>query len=907
MFSLTDLCYNGYNEIQTEFKPYDGANFTVMKKLDNVLLPTNKKFCLLVIALVFIACVSCFAVHRVYEVLLEYDDEQNLSETAMAASIVNERVNSRLIQLRALAFTPTSDKSGVTNYERLQRLRERAAEMGYLRFSITNTDGLSVTTDGKTFNVGDEPQFRRASSSFSTTSSIFQDRLTDGRGVKTDIIVMEVPMYKGANIIGTLAAAMKINEAVRLLDDIDIKYSGAGLFLIDSHSRVIACSDVDPESGIKANCSGLVYNYLSNLLSRKEQAAIAVRLHEKKDSAFLYKSRRDRLCLSFAPLSATDGWMLVSVSSNKGIRTSQMSIMLRFVIAVLTLILVLVLIMAYLYVMHWKYLRILKFTRVFMDSTSVYPLSITSGGDVRYCEDDFRRFLGLPAEKGPFNFRELMNENQTVFPLDSLKAGDSVRIMLRKKSGGRAMYLMIEVLEDGREGPVSALAIDVTGDELTQEKLLALAYKDRTTGLPNGDSLALKVEEMSARCREKPFSCACLFIDVTDSHRIVEIFSEGAYKNMLVEAADRLRPIADEFSAPLYHVKRDEFVMVLESYCDRATPEYVCSRVRKAFAMPFSSADSRFGINCRTGIVICSEYERGEPVSAGDMFRYGEIALARAKGAQDCSFTLDDESYDAAARQIELEYDLSQALKREELLLYYQPIYNAARDTITGAEALLRWKSKKHGMVPPDKFIPMAEKNGYIVGIGDFVIRSSLAAAARFQDLGVTLEFNVSSVQLMQVNFAEDLVSKFQRSGVRRGSVGIEITESCFLSDADNVGCKLAAIRKAGLNVLIDDFGSGYSSLSYLRDIPANYLKIDKSFISGIDTSESLKAIVSGTCSVGRAVGMKIIAEGVETPGQLEAVVQCGCSLIQGFYIARPMPEEDFINFIQQFNNARKG
>ena len=143
--------------------------------------------------------------------------------------------------------------------------------------------------------------------------------------------------------------------------------------------------------------------------------------------------------------------------------------------------------------------------------------------------------------------------------------------------------------------------------------------------------------------------------------------------------------------------------------------------------------------------------------------------------------------------------------------------------------------------------------------------------------------------------------------GVRRGSVGIEITESCFLSDADNVGCKLAAIRKAGLNVLIDDFGSGYSSLSYLRDIPANYLKIDKSFISGIDTSESLKAIVSGTCSVGRAVGMKIIAEGVETPGQLEAVVQCGCSLIQGFYIARPMPEEDFINFIQQFNNARKG
>lgn len=182
---------------------------------------------------------------------------------------------------------------------------------------------------------------------------------------------------------------------------------------------------------------------------------------------------------------------------------------------------------------------------------------------------------------------------------------------------------------------------------------------------------------------------------------------------------------------------------------------------------------------------------------------------------------------------------------------------------------------------------------------------SALAAAARFQQLGVALEFNVSLVQFMQIGFAEKLIDKFARSGLKRGSAGIEITESCFLNDAGGVSGKLSLIRDAGLSVLIDDFGSGYSSLSYLKDIPANYLKIDKSFIDGIENSESLMAIVSSAGSVARAVGMEVIAEGVETASQLGAVVQCGCSLIQGFFIARPMPEEAFIEFTKQFNKGK--
>ena len=876
-----------------------------MKKLDRALLPTNKKFGLFIAVLALVACASFFAVKRVYSEFLEYDDQQNRSEAVMAASIVNERINSRLLQLRAMAYTPGTDRGMLNTAEKLARLRERAREMGYLRFAVTNTEGLSITTDGKTLNTGTEPQFLRASSSFAATSPIFKDRLTDAAGVRNNIIVLEVPMFKGANIIGTLSAAMKASSASLMLDDIYIRYSGAGLFLIDSNFMVIACSDISQDSLLKKGSGRLLYYYLSDILSTDEQASIARTLRGGlADNVYLYTPKRGGLCLSFAPLPASDGWALVSVSSSSGIRDSQISLLMRFGSAFFLMVLLLVATTAYLYVIHWKYLRVMKFTRIFMDSSSVYFLSITRSGEIRYCEEDFRSFLGLPADGRPFSLAELAGPGQTTFPLSSLTAGSSFRVMI-KKMGGGTLYLMLELIEDGSGDTVPALAIDVTGDEVTQEKLLNLAYKDRTTGLPNSYNFALKVEELSARCREKSFTCAVVFIDVTDSHRIVELFSEGAYSHIMAEVANRLRAIAEQLSAPLYCLKREEFALLLVNYADSEEPQRLCAKIRESFAVPFSSADSKFAVNCRTGVIICSEYERGEPISTGEMFRYGEIALARAKGSQNGSFTLDDQTYETVASQLELEYDLSQALKRGELSLFFQPIYSAQKDIIVGAEALLRWHSARHGQVPPDQFIPLAEKNGYINKIGDFVTDSALAAAARFQQLGVALEFNVSLVQFMQIGFAEKLIDKFARNGLKRGSAGIEITESCFLNDAGGVSGKLSLIRDAGLSVLIDDFGSGYSSLSYLKDIPANYLKIDKSFIDGIENSESLMAIVSSAGSVARAVGMEVIAEGVETASQLGAVVQCGCSLIQGFFIARPMPEEAFIEFTKQFNKGK--
>ena len=877
-----------------------------MKKLDRAFIPNNRTFALFVIMLALLGCASYLAVQRTHAMFAQFDDEQSRSETMMAASIVNERINSRLLQLQALAYVPKTDKSGAAAREKLDRLRDRAAEMGYLRFTITDTSGHGITTDGQTLNTGAEDQFRRASSSFATVSAVMTDRLRDADGNRNKIIVFEVPMYRGADIIGTLSASMKLSDAERLLSDIDIKYSGAGLYLIDSNSRVIVSSNVMPGSMVKTGSGLFLFHYLDGILPAEEQSDVT---HELRGGLggdiALYNTEDGKRCLAFAALNAADGsWKLVSVSSTSGIRAYQTSMFLRFGAAFFAIVLILLAILASLYIVHWKYRRIIKFTRIFMDSTSVYPLTLTSGGCVRYCEDDFRSFLGLPADKTQYSLKDLMSCEQQIFPLASVKAGDSFRISLKKPSDGEMRYLMIEILEvKGLEA--SALAFDVTGDELMQEHLLSLAYKDRATGLPNSESFALRIEQMSGRCVEKPFSCACLFIYITDSNRIVEIFSEGAYRGVIAEAAGRLKAIADEFSSQLYCLKRDEFALITENYAEVASPEYICDRIKKVFAIPFSAADSRFGVSCRTGIVICSEFERGEAISAGDMFRYGEIALGKAKGTQEGTFILDDESYYAAARQIELEYDLSQALKRGEMSLYYQPIYNVEKDTITGAEALLRWESDRHGMVPPDILIPMAEKNGYINRIGDFVIESALAAAIRFQEMGVDLEFNVSSVQLLQIGFEEDLAARFRRSGIEHGRVGMEITESCFLNEADHIRDKLLYIRKAGINVLIDDFGSGYSSLSYLRDVPANYIKIDRSFVSGIETSENLQAIVTSACCLGKASGMKVIVEGVETAQQLEIVVKCGGSLIQGYYIARPICETDFVKFVERFNKDK--
>jgi EAL domain-containing protein (putative c-di-GMP-specific phosphodiesterase class I) len=326
-----------------------------------------------------------------------------------------------------------------------------------------------------------------------------------------------------------------------------------------------------------------------------------------------------------------------------------------------------------------------------------------------------------------------------------------------------------------------------------------------------------------------------------------------------------------------------------------------------SFAIPFPLGDAPYEVSCRIGLVACTEYLRGEQISPGDMLRYGELAGRLAKKTQGV-FRLDMESYLSAMKELDMEVVLINSIKNCELKVVYQPVYSYGPDRITSVEALIRWENERYGNVPPSTFIAIAERCGFINQLGDFVIDASLDLASKLCSEGrdIRVNFNVSSLQFSQSSFAEKLTEKFRSRGLPRESAGLEITESYLCGDASDFIEKLEMIRKEGIMVSIDDFGTGYSSLSYLKDLPIDFIKIDRSFIKGIDRSEKHLNLFKSITALAGSIGVEVVAEGVETEDQLEAVLKCRCSHIQGFLISEPIDEDALMDFIKTYTGPGK-
>jgi EAL domain-containing protein (putative c-di-GMP-specific phosphodiesterase class I) len=243
----------------------------------------------------------------------------------------------------------------------------------------------------------------------------------------------------------------------------------------------------------------------------------------------------------------------------------------------------------------------------------------------------------------------------------------------------------------------------------------------------------------------------------------------------------------------------------------------------------------------------------------------------------------------------ELEKYLRQAYYNHEFSLHYQPILDLRRKRIIGHEALIRWDSSRYGMVMPNQIIPLAEEIGFIDKIGEWVIDTSFAFAKSVEPLNLCTSCNVSPVQLSKKNFVDNVLQSFDYYNLKKGSVAIEITESCLIEPFDEVIWKLSLLREKGILIYLDDFGTGYSSLNYLKNLPVDYIKIDKSFIGEITNPGMDNKILKTIITLAHDMGIGTVAEGVETEEQLEFLEFCECDLVQGYLISRPKPEEEIV------------
>ncbi|MGH2828084.1 MAG: putative bifunctional diguanylate cyclase/phosphodiesterase [Actinomycetota bacterium] len=433
-----------------------------------------------------------------------------------------------------------------------------------------------------------------------------------------------------------------------------------------------------------------------------------------------------------------------------------------------------------------------------------------------------------------------------------------------------------------------ALADAASQQAALEEELRRQALEDPLTGLANRTLFKDRVEHALKRRREDGKSIAVAFLDLDDFKTVNDSLGHAAGDELLVEIARRIEQSV-RTSDTTARLGGDEFAVLLDDVEDVAVP---AQRILQALEAPIQLEGKPVTVHGSVGIAL---YEPG--LTAADLLRNADVAMYRAKAEGKGSFKAFDQTMQgAAAERFELKNELLSAIADDEFRLHYQPIMDLTTGSRVAVEALVRWEHPLRGMVGPGDFIPLAEETGAIVAIGSWVLDTACAQVAAWRRRPDSSELrlcvNVSPIQLGDPSLVADVSRALSRAGLPAQALVLEITESEDLPSDEALAATVGELARLGVVIALDDFGSGYSSLGYLSKLPIGILKIDRSFVDGIDEGPEEAAVAQAIIRLGETLGLEIIAEGIETLGQLAELRSRGAHLGQGFLLGRPAPPE---------------
>jgi diguanylate cyclase (GGDEF)-like protein/PAS domain S-box-containing protein len=433
---------------------------------------------------------------------------------------------------------------------------------------------------------------------------------------------------------------------------------------------------------------------------------------------------------------------------------------------------------------------------------------------------------------------------------------------------------------------------DVTERRTYEKSLESLAFRDPLTGLANRAHFLDCLENALARTKVDGTSVAVIFFDLDNFKVVNDSLGHAAGDQVLRVVAERMQGCLRNGDVGA-RLGGDEFTVLLEGVDGGDTAIMIAKRLQACMREPISLNGRDVIVGGSFGIAIGSSRKE----SASDLLRKADVAMydAKANGKNTCSVF--NERLDSTAMQrLELESELRQALARDELRIYFQPIVSLKDRRIQGVEALVRWQHPRRGLLAPSEFIPLAESTGLIVDVGCRVLEESFRCVHEWQAAGaepLMLGINYSSRQLQHADFVDTFLDAARRHGVDPSCVTIEITESNLIEDPDGTGAKLGRLRQEGVHVAIDDFATGYSSVKYLKQFPVDVLKIDRSFVAEIAKDSRDQDVARAVIALARAFDLGVIAEGVETEEQAAVLLRLGCGHAQGYLFAAPMPAAD--------------
>ena len=448
----------------------------------------------------------------------------------------------------------------------------------------------------------------------------------------------------------------------------------------------------------------------------------------------------------------------------------------------------------------------------------------------------------------------------------------------------------------GQPARMLGVSLDVTRQREQQEQLQRLAHFDALTGLPNRVQLAQRLQDTMEKARANGTQLGVAYLDLDGFKPVNDKLGHGAGDRLLVIVAARLTRALRPTDC-VARLGGDEFVILLPDLKTREGCEQKLRQLMAHISAPYTLEAERVGITASIGYTLYPE----DDADADTLLRHADQAMYQAKQNGRNRFHGFDAILARSQREQHIQIQrLGQALEHGEFTLYLQPQVDMDSGAVVGAECLVRWRHPQEGVLAPGAFLPALEGTELEIPFGEWVFAEALRCIAtlRRQGLALPLGTNIAARHLQQPGFARWIMGCLDsHPDAPAALVKLEITESAALYDVEHVAAELAQLRAQGITVALDDFGTGYSSLTYLRRLPMDTLKIDQSFVRDMLVDPGDLAIVQGVIGLARSFGLGVIAEGVETAPQGQRLQQLGCPLAQGYYIARPMPLEDFVHW----------
>jgi len=472
----------------------------------------------------------------------------------------------------------------------------------------------------------------------------------------------------------------------------------------------------------------------------------------------------------------------------------------------------------------------------------------------------------------------------------------NVALQLTTKDGRqKIMHLVLapELNAVNEVKAVIAVGQDVTESYESQKRINNLAYYDPLTKLPNRILFLEKLETSITKTSEINFSFAVFMLDLDGFKAVNDLLGHAVGDILLCESARRLEGCLRSTDM-VARLGGDEFAIFLSDINQNEKAGRIARKILESFKKPILINGSELFITISIGIVICPYHSR----QAGDLVKFSDIAMYQAKRQRNNFQFYSSEMTQKVVERNDIESSLRHALQNDEFVLYYQPQINLQTGKTIGVEALLRWNRNHNEMIPPDRFIGIAEDSGIIIDIGHWVLHTAFKAAVMWNaklEFPITVAINLSSRQFIHNDLLKSIKQALAQTKCNPRWVTLEITESLLLDDNEKIKEILNNLDKMGFRISLDDFGTGYSALSYLNKFPVSEIKIDKSFVHGIVDNPDHGLVIQAIISMAKSLGKDLVAEGVETAKQAEFLLKLGCQTVQGFLYSKPKPFNDIV------------